>query len=146
MAMSPIQDILLEVANAADPAKAQAARQRLADLAGVDPGEFESLMRAHSPERSGLSWSEEARARFFEARGGSPPASNGEADAKRGLETLLVKMMVDAMLPKEGQGFFTKGNAGGVWRSLLSEKLAQQMSHGDGLGLMKDVPLRRGDA
>lgn len=146
MAMSPIQDILLEVANAADPAKAQAARKRLADLAGVDPGEFDSLMRAHSTERTGQTWSEEARARFFEARSGSPQPGNNEGDAKRGLETLLVKMMVDAMLPKEGQGFFTKGNAGGVWRSLLSEKLSQQMTQGDGLGMMKNVPLRRGDA
>jgi len=55
-------------------------------------------------------------------------------------------MMVETMLPKEGDATFGKGTAGGVWRSMLADKLAAELTRGKGLGIMNNVSLKKGDA
>ena len=67
-------------------------------------------------------------------------------EAKRGLETLVAKMMVETMLPKGGEATFGKGTAGEVWRSMLADRLASELTRGKGLGLLKNVSLSKGGA
>lgn len=143
MSIQPISDIVLDVANAADPARVAAVKQRLAEAAG---GDFASLLGVAPPPSASFSWSEQAKARFFSAPTGAPEKSGGAEQAKRGLETLVAKMMFETLLPKEGETTFGKGTAGGVWRSMLADRLATEVTRGKGLGLLKDVSLIRGDA
>ncbi len=148
MSIQPISDIILDVANAADPAKVAAVKQRLAEAAG---GDFAALLGSGAPASSptgSTQWSEPARAQFFSAPTGARVIERNTSsdEARRGLETLVAKMMVETMLPKSGGATFGKGTAGDVWRSMLSDRLATELTRGKGLGLLKDVSLNRGDA
>ncbi len=147
MAIQPVSDIILDVAMAADPSKASAAKQKLADAAGMEAAGFDALVGSRS-EASAPHWSEEARSRFFSAQTGPSvtKGAGGVDDAKRGLETLIAKMMVESMLPKDGGATFGKGSAGGIWRSMLSDKLADELTRGKGLGITQGMSLTRGQA
>lgn len=148
MAIKPVTDIVLEVAMAADPARAQAAKQKLLDFGDASLGSFKDVLSAQAPSAlrpfSGR-WSPEAEARFFSAPTGAAVSGKGGMDeAKRGLETMMAKMMVETMLPKDGGQFFGKDNAGGVWRSMLADKLAAELTKGKGLGILRDTVLGKG--
>jgi len=41
---------------------------------------------------------------------------------------------------------YSKGTAGDVWRSMLADRLASELTRGKGLGLLKNVSLSKGDA
>ena len=147
MSIQPISDIVLDVANAADPAKAAAVKQRLAEAAG---GDFAALLGSGAAASSLLGatkWSEPARAQFFSAPTGARviERNTSSEEASRGLETLVAKMMVETMLPKGGGAIFGKGTAGDVWRSMFSDRLATELTRGKGLGLLKDVSYHKGD-
>ena len=71
MSIQPISDIILDVANAADPAKVAAVKQRLAEAAG---GDFAALLGSGVPASSSTEltkWSGPARAQFFSAPTGA---------------------------------------------------------------------------
>lgn len=44
------------------------------------------------------------------------------------LQGLLLKSVVEAMLPKEGGSFFGDGTAGSVWRSMLAQHVADELN------------------
>lgn len=143
MSIQPLSDIILDVANAADPVKVAAVKQKLAEAAG---GDFAALLGG-AERTAPARWSEQARSQFFSAPEGARVAekAGGVDEAKRGLETLVAKMMVETMLPKEGESTFGKGTAGGVWRSMLADRLASELTRGKGLGLMTNIPLTRSE-
>jgi hypothetical protein len=144
MSVQPLSDIILDVANAADPVKVAAVKQRLAEASG---GDFAALLGG-SEAASFRDWSASAKANFFAAPTGARIVESNTSpdEAKRGLETLVAKMMLETMLPKEGEATFGKGTAGNVWRSMLADRLATELTRGKGLGLLKDVSLTKGDA
>lgn len=144
MSIQPLSDIILDVANAADPVKVAAVKQRLAEASG---GDFAALLSgAERPPAA--DWSASAKAQFFSAPTGARIFERNidSTEAKRGLESLVAKMMIETMLPKEGAATFGKGTAGGVWRSMLADRLATELTRGKGLGLLQNVSLTRGDA
>lgn len=142
MSVQPLSDIILDVANAADPVKVAAVKQRLAEASG---GDFAALLGGAERALPSGGWSSSAKASFFSAPTGARiiEANAGPDEAKRGLETLVAKMMVESMLPKEGGATFGKGTAGNVWRSMLADRLATELTRGKGLGLLRDVSLTR---
>lgn len=44
------------------------------------------------------------------------------------LQGLLLKSVVEVMLPKEGGSFFGDGTAGSVWRSMLAQHVADELN------------------
>ena len=52
-----------------------------------------------------------------------------------GLESVLLKNFVDQMLPKDAVGVFGGGVAGDVWKSMLSEKIANEVAKSGSLHL-----------
>lgn len=144
MSVQPLSDIILDVANTADPVKVAAVKQRLAEASG---GDFAALLGG-SERASSNGWSASAKASFFSAPTGARiiESNTGADEAKRGLETLVAKMMVEAMLPKEGEATVGKGTAGNVWRSMLADRLASELARGKGLGLLSNVSLTKGAA
>lgn len=145
MSIQPVSDIILDVAMAADPAKVSAAKQRLSELGDASgAGSFGEVLSAQTGETS-TRWSPLAEARFFSAPTGVAIKEKASMDqAKRGLETLVAKMLVESMLPKEGGTFFGKDNAGGVWRSMLADKIATEMTKGKGLGILPANVMKKG--
>src|SRR5208337_4582327 len=128
----------LEVLNAADPARASLAAERLAALgAGASSGDFAAdLDRAASaaeavpPPAAGLA---DARTRL-EAGADAPDAASR---AKVEFEAMMLNSFVGEMLPKDASALFGEGAAGDMWRSMLSEQVSRQIAKSGALGLSR---------
>lgn len=121
MAISPASDIILDVARAADPQKAMATTRALASAAGVAPMDFGTTL-ASFPGAAPRDYSYQ-KPSLFAARGESP-----ERKAAVGLESVLLKSFIDQMLPRDAVAVFGSGVAGDVWKSMLAEKIANQIA------------------
>jgi flagellar protein FlgJ len=133
VAISPPTDIVLGVALAAEPDKYRAAvekLQRMSALAGarLDASEWQATLARET--------------------GAGIPASPGQPstpvppqrrergpDAFGQLEAFVLQSFVKSMLPKNATQVFGKGTAGEVWKSMLAEKLGQQLAGSGQLGL-----------
>lgn len=133
MAISPASDIILDVARAADPQKASATTRALADGAGFADAStgFSRALEGASATASGL----------YSYR--NPAASNLSAGATAaqkatvGLESVLLKSFIDQMLPKDAVDVFGGGVAGDVWKSMLSDKIADEVAKSGALKIGK---------
>lgn len=68
----------------------------------------------------------------------------GKADAYKDFESFLLKTFVEAILPKENEAVFGKGVAGSVWKSMLSEKVADEIAESGVLGIAEQLAGKRG--
>lgn len=127
MAISPASDIILDVARAADPKKAMATTRALAAASGEAAMDFASTLHSLPSEATTGSLAYRTPPTFI-ARADSP-----ERKAAIGLESVLLKNFVDQMLPKDAVDVFGSGVAGDVWRSMLSEKIADQIARSGAL-------------
>lgn len=66
------------------------------------------------------------------------PASK-QAEAFRQFESFILQSFIETMLPKNAESVFGKGTAGGVWKSILAEKLADQISRSGGIGIAQKI-------
>ncbi len=123
MAISPASDLILDVARAADPRQAMATTKILAAASGDVSGDFvAALDRLPSSAAlpSGMSYKNPVAALTEK----QTPARKAEI----GLASMLLKSMVDEMLPKEASDVYGAGVAGDVWKSMLSDQIAEQIA------------------
>ncbi len=121
MSLAPSTDLVLEVSRAADPARAAAVMDRLKAL---------SSQGANSPQDFATTLEQAA----------PPPAAAGaplsrEAKAERQLESVVLSEFIGEMLPKEAPSVFGQGYAGDMWRSMLAERVADQIAASGRLGI-----------
>lgn len=57
------------------------------------------------------------------------------ARAYKGLERLILKDVIESILPKEAPALFGSGTAGDIWRFLLVNQLADEMERTVSLGI-----------
>ena len=153
MAISPPSDILLDVANAADPAKVRLAQARLAKLA-ADPaavnGDFGKALSVAA--KDGKSFVGKLPSQQVAAlhptigapAGGTHVAAKGAKDAYQKFESLLLQNFVEAMLPKDDDLYGDKTSAG-VYRSMMAEQFANQLSKAGGIGIAKSIAAKHPD-
>jgi flagellar protein FlgJ len=155
MAFNPHSDIVLEVLNAADPARASLAAERLAALAGADApaGDFaadlDKAASSAAPPRALIPGLADARS----ALAAMPDAPDRVARAKVEFEATMLNSFVSQLLPKDAPGVFGQGSAGDMWRSMLSDQISRQIAKSGALGLSRKlfathelVPARHGEA
>jgi peptidoglycan hydrolase FlgJ len=138
VAGTPPSDIVLGVALAADPQKYRAAAERLRRA---------SAAADVQPEASAWETSVARAAEAAQAGAASPPASGAvpgvprqarsAPDAFSQLEAVVMQTFIQSMLPKNAKNVFGKGLAGDIWRSMLAEKLANEMARSGQVGLAK---------
>jgi peptidoglycan hydrolase FlgJ len=138
MAFSPRTDVVLEVASAADPSRANLAAQRLNALAGTNApaADFAAdLDRAATPSATTapLANAADARSRLAEAQGGPDKTRQ----AKTQFEAMMLNSFVSELLPKDTGEVFGQGTAGDMWRSMLAEQVSTQIAKSGKLGLAK---------
>jgi hypothetical protein len=71
---------------------------------------------------------------------GSPeilPREDARTKAYKGLEQLVLKNLVENMLPKDSGVVFGNGTAGDIWRSFLADQLAAEVGKTVDLGVVK---------
>jgi hypothetical protein len=133
MAISPASDIILDVARAADPQKASATTRALAEGAGAGEAAaaFSQALDGVSAPTTGIY--------SYHNPGATTLGATGSAAQKAtvGLESVLLKNFIDQMLPKDAVDVFGGGVAGDVWKSMLSEKIADEVAKSGALKLGK---------
>jgi Rod binding domain-containing protein len=140
VAISPPSDIVLGVALAADPEQYRLAAERLRRISGT----------REAARSETLPWTtDSAPVRTAATAGtavltpaGAPTAkivkgAKGAADAFGQLEAFVLQSFIQSMLPKNAEHVFGKGAAGEVWKSMLAEKLANELSRSGQVGLAK---------
>jgi hypothetical protein len=140
MSIFPAVDLVVDVAQAADPQKRNAVVARLAELSGTRaPAEdFGSLVAArpsrsseataHMPQKTPMTTS----AAPFAV--GSPKPTSASAAAEK-FEAFVIQSCLETILPKAEDGLFGHGAAGNAWRSMLAEQIGAQIAKAGGLGL-----------
>lgn len=140
MAIQPPSDILLDVANAADPAQVRAASARLAKLA-ADPAaaaEFnQALTNVAQKDTSSLA-SSAPRVEIGAPTNRIDRAPKNANAAYQKFEAVLLQKFVEAMLPKDDQLYGDKESAD-VYRSMMAEQFANQIAKAGGIGIAKTM-------
>jgi Rod binding domain-containing protein len=58
-------------------------------------------------------------------------------DVNQKFEAVMLRRMVEEMLPKDSSSLYGEGTAGDIWRSLQADLMSQEMAKGGGVGLAK---------
>ncbi|QIG49910.1 rod-binding protein [Nordella sp. HKS 07] len=127
MAIKPPSDIVLDVVRAADPARRQAAIEKLTGRPATDSTrhEFASFVGDVRPA------AQPAACGQTMAR----PGGQDVPDAYRSFEAFFIQSFVESMLPKGSEANFGSGTAGEVWRSQLAEKMGTEIAESGGIGI-----------
>jgi len=138
--MDAPSDLIVDVARAADPARAATVTRRLETLgstgAAQSPDFANALTAAGSlpsarPNVAGAS-------RLLSAA--APPAVASRADKARvQFEATLLNSFVSEMMPKEDSSVYGGGYAGDMWRSLLAEKISNEIAKSGSLGIARNL-------
>lgn len=75
---------------------------------------------------------------------GKGPQSGAPGELQQ-FEGFVLRTFVEAMLPKENASFFGSGTAGDIWRSMMAERLGEEIAAGGGIGIA-DLLARNPDA
>ena len=66
-------------------------------------------------------------------------APSGVSESLAKFEAFLVQNFVEAMLPRNAEHVFGKGTAGGIWKSLLAEKVGMEIARSGQLGITRQI-------
>ncbi len=135
MSIQPPSDIVLDVAQAADPLKSMAAAQKLMRATATDPsneGFGEVLENVSAPTGDA---NLQSRLGFMSVAPGAghPSAVDPKTKAYKGLEALIFQNLFETTLPHDES--LGAGMAGDVWRSMMAEQLGKQAANVIDLGL-----------
>ena len=146
MPIDPASDVVLEVVNAADPARAAAVAQRLNAIAGAAAAQTEdfsqtlaqtapSASAAAAPSAAApVAGAADAQSRLADA---AFAASDKAAKAQVDFEAVLLNGFVNEMLPKDASATFGQGLAGDMWKSMLADQVSRQIAKSGTLGIAK---------
>lgn len=136
MANSPT-DIVLGVARAADPLKYRAAVERLRSISAeaasgstADAGLASASVAASPASFRPIPADAPARVAY-----GPPRQAQSAGDAFGKLEAFVLQTFIQSMLPKNAEHVFGKGTAGEIWKSMLAEKLGNEIAKSGQIGI-----------
>ena len=120
LAISPPGDIVLNVARAADPARAAAARERLQAKSGATAS-FSAVFE-NQPV------------------GTTKVSVNAPSDVEKKFEAMVLQNFMQSLLPEETSAVYGEGLAGEMWRSMLAQQLSETLAEKGGIGIARNVP------
>ncbi len=137
MAISPPSDLVMDVVRAADPTAVQEAQAKLK----ANKAAFAATSLAENGKGFG------AAMKFIDTPGTTAGLGNPEASKKvaempeeyRKFEASVLSTFVNSMLPKETEDVYGKGSAGEFWKSMMAEKIADEMSKKGGVGIAEQM-------
>ncbi|AWB23930.1 flagellar biosynthesis protein FlgJ [Methylobacterium currus] len=133
MSITPPSDIVLDVARAADPSRYQEAAAKLSQ-----PGSAGATAFADAARDVGLSTHVplDARGALLTLQNQTAMTGAG-SDPYKKFEGLVLQQFVEAMMPEKSETVYGKGNAGGIWKSMLSEQIGAQIAKAGGIGIAR---------
>jgi hypothetical protein len=141
LAFAPLYNLAIDAVRAAEPTRvAPTVRANAAAGVADDVPAFETIVR-HAAEEP------VSRPAPSSQAGSSATAASKQANALRQFEAFVLQSFVQSMLPKASATLFGKGTAGEVWRSMLAEKIGQQIAQSGTVGIAERIAASRpGDA
>lgn len=154
MGIQPPSDLVFDVMQAADAARARQVTGKLKTLATA-PGDFDGAL-AQAGAVPGPAFAITGPLAFA---GGSTtglrnahalsqrttatpvrmaaPTAIGAAPAGslRKFEGMVLSQFVQSMMPTQAASVFGSGNAGDIWRGMLAEKIGNQVAQAGGIGI-----------
>lgn len=61
-------------------------------------------------------------------------------------ESFVLRSFVETMLPKDNESFFGSGTAGSIWKSMLAERIGDEMAKDGGIGIAELLEKRGANA
>jgi len=147
VSIAPPSDIILDVAQAADPQRLQAATSKLNGMAAAAggaasmarPDDFAAILAGAAGTRPAGSKSLAGSTLFPMAAGTLPP----ESSPYRKFEAVLLQTFIQEMLPKD-EHLFGDAASADICRSMLAEQLATQLSKTGRIGIAKMIEKAHG--
>jgi flagellar protein FlgJ len=136
MAIAPPSDIVLEVARAADPERAAAVTRRLSSLgaeSATATADFTAALSGTLPASAAPPRGVPDMRVRIGSKVDTETARAHKAEVQ--FEAVLLNSFVGEMLPKNAPEAYGQGLAGEMWRSLLAEKISNQIAGAGVLGL-----------
>lgn len=145
MSISPPSDIVLGVANAADPQRQRAAIERLARAAGEGATYKDSLLTdtAKSVAKSAAALPPGTVSTALASSRARAAASTPKAYEK--FEAFFLQTFVESILPEDADSLFGSGPAGKIWKSMLAEQLANELARSAAFGIAEQIAENRED-
>lgn len=135
MAISPITDIVLEVARAADPASYRAATARLRGIGSSgSPEQFDEISRATRVARTTPQAPFDAAGTIVQLKNVEALSTRPSSQYER-FEAFVLQTFVQTMLPEGDSPLFGSGTAGEIWKSMLAESLGAGLARAGGIGI-----------
>jgi flagellar protein FlgJ len=147
VSIAPPSDIILDVAQAADPQRLQAATSKLNGMAAAAggaasmarPDDFAAILAGAAGTRPAGSKSLVGSTLFPMAAGTLPP----ESSPYRKFEAVLLQTFIQEMLPKD-EHLFGDAASADICRSMLAEQLATQLSKTGRIGIARMIEKAHG--
>lgn len=135
MAIDPPSDLILDVMRAADPARRQAAVDKLAQAGSSQApvAEFAAAMDKAQPSNDSFGCGVVEPAGVFHQ--GMPKAASEPPEAYKKFEAFVLQSFIQNMLPQSSEATYGSGTAGEVWRSFAAEELGKTVADAGGLGI-----------
>lgn len=136
LAIAPPSDIVLDVAQAADPLRLQAATSKLAKLAagaGASSVDFDLHVQSQAVTRS-INNALSGSTRLVD----TPPPRTATGSPYQRFEAMVLQTFVQNILPKD-ENLFGDAASADVCRSLLAEQLATQLAKSGRLGIARMI-------
>jgi peptidoglycan hydrolase FlgJ len=137
VAISPPSDLVLDVVRAADPTAVQEAQAKLK----AHKAAFAATSLADSGKGFGAAMHTLDTSATRAGLGNPEPAGKSAEmpDEYRKFEASILSTFVNSMMPKESEDVYGKGSAGEFWKSMMSEKIAEEMSRKGGVGIAEQM-------
>jgi peptidoglycan hydrolase FlgJ len=137
VAINPPSDIVLDVARAADPEKYRMAAERLARLRATPSTETFMLPAAPTQVATPADVANTAATPTRPLDAGASAQSRRRLDPYGQFEAFVLQSFVQSMLPKNATTVFGKGSAGEFWRSMLAEKMGDELARSGQVGIAR---------
>jgi flagellar protein FlgJ len=138
MAINPGSDLLTDALLAAEPRRAKAATDRLANLAASDgaaAAEFDNALAAQPVSTQAAA----AQHPLSVSIGSQATVVRKPAHPYQLFEASMLKAFFESMLPNNAKSVFGAGLAGNIWKSMLADSLGTTVSKGKGVGIARQL-------
>ena len=138
MSVLTVSDLVLDVANAADPARRKMALERLDNLAktaapdGAD-ADFGHYLVQGDVSAAGTNSVAAMRAGLDNLH--DHPMPQGAQSGLQKFEAFILGNFIGLMLPRDNEAVYGKGMAGEMWQSLSAQYIGEAVAKRGGIGL-----------
>lgn len=140
MAITPVGDIVHDVARAAEPTQARAAALGLSAGAArtaageiADPlGAAGATVRSHGFDAYVATTNLKSDTAKVVAT-----SSTSLSPSYQKLEAMLLQTYIETMMPKNSDAVFGKGVGGAMWKSLMAEQIGAHFAKSGGVGIAR---------